>query len=90
MRHPLLIALLGLMLVPVPASAQSNTGRKLDAIQSGRHYDRLLSPSMNPSYQFQPNAEAMFLQDLRTGRVDIDRIPEAQRQYFQMQLNSTK
>ena len=90
MRHTLLVGLIGLMLVPAPASAQFSPGRKLDAIQSGRHYDPLLSPRMNPSFQFQPNAEARFLHELRQGRVNVDRIPEAQRQYFQMQLDRTK
>lgn len=90
MTRPLLIALLGLMLIPVPATAQANAGRKFDAIQSGRLYDPLLTPQMNPSFQFQPNAEARFLHELRQGRVNVDRIPEAQREYFQMRLNATK
>ncbi|KGF67552.1 hypothetical protein LL06_21660 [Hoeflea sp. BAL378] len=89
MRHALLIALVGLLLIPVPASAE-RLGRRLDAIQSGRLYDPVLTPQMNPSFQFQPNAEERFLYDLRKGRVNIDRIPEAQRDYFQMRLNSTK
>lgn len=87
MRHSLLIVLIGLMLLPVPASAE-RLGRRLDAIQSGRLYDPILTPQMNPSYHFQPNAEAMFLNDLRRGRVNTDRIPEAQRQYFQFKLDA--
>tara|TARA_R110002020_G_scaffold135228_6_gene302044 strand:- start:6013 stop:6279 length:267 start_codon:yes stop_codon:yes gene_type:complete len=86
MKRPLLIALLGLMLIPVPASAQANAGRKLDAIQSGRLYDPVLTPQMNPSFQFQPNAEADFLRALRQGRVDTDRIPERQLDYFRFKL----
>jgi len=89
MKRPLLIALIGLMLLPVPASAE-RVGRRLDAIQSGRLYDPVLTPQMNPSFHFQPNAEADFLRALRQGRVNVDRIPEAQREYFQMRLNSTK
>ncbi|MBC7284313.1 hypothetical protein [Hoeflea sp.] len=89
MTRPLLIALIGLMLIPAPASAERQ-GRRLDAIQSGRLYDPILTPQMNPSFQFQPNAEADFLRALRQGRVNVDRIPEAQRDYFQMRLNSTK
>ena len=57
MKRPLLIALIGLMLLPVPASAE-RVGRRLDAIQSGRLYDPVLTPQMNPSFHFQPNAEA--------------------------------
>lgn len=89
MRRPLLIALIGLMLLPVPAHAE-RLGRRLDAIQSGRLYDPILTPQMNPSFHFEPNAEAMFLHDLRQGRVNTDRIPEGQLNYFQMRLDSTK
>lgn len=89
MRHTLLIALIGLMLLPVPAHAE-RLGRRLDAIQSGRLYDPILTPQMNPSYHFQPNAEAMFLRDLRQGRVNTDRIPEAQLNYFQFKLDNSR
>jgi len=89
MKSPLLIALIGLMLLPVPAQAE-RLGRRLDAITSGRLYDPILTPQMNPSYQFQPNAEAMFLRDLRQGRVNVDRIPEAQLNYFQFKLDQRR
>jgi hypothetical protein len=89
MKRTILIALAGLLVLPTLASADSyRSGRRLDAIQSGRLYDPILTPQMNPSYEFQPNAEAMFLRDLRRGRVNVERIPERQRQYFQMQLDS--
>lgn len=86
-----LIALMGLVLLPAQASAGSDRmGRRLDAIQSGRLYDPILTPQLNPGFEFQPDAEARFLYDLRRGRVDAGRIPEAQMQYFQMQLESTR
>lgn len=91
MKRTLLIALAGLLMLPTVASADSNrSGRRLDSIQTGRLYDPVLTPQLNPSFQFQPNAEAMFLQQLRQGRVDVERIPETQRQYFQMQLDGTR
>jgi hypothetical protein len=92
MRRTLLIALLGVVLLPAIASAGSDRmGRRLDAIQSGRLYDPILTPQLNPGFEFNDSsAEAMFLRDLRQGRVRTERIPEAQLQYFQMQLDSTR
>ncbi|MEQ8480201.1 MAG: hypothetical protein RIC18_06060 [Hoeflea sp.] len=89
MKRLMLIALAGAFLLPVPAEAE-RLGRRLDAIQSGRLYDPLLSPQLNPSFEFQPNAEARFLYDLRKGRVGIDEIPEGQRRYFQMQIEQSR
>lgn len=90
--RPLLIALIGLILIPAVVWADSNrTGRRLDAIQSGRLYDPILTPQLNPNFEFSdPNAEAMFLHQLRQGRVVIEEIPEQQRQYFQMQLERNR
>lgn len=90
--RPLLVALIGLILMPAVVWADSNrTGRRLDAIQSGRLYDPILTPQLNPSFEFSdPNAEAMFLHQLRQGRVVIEEIPEQQRQYFQMQLERNR
>lgn len=92
MKRTLLIALMGVVLLPVVASADSNrSGRRLDAIQSGRLYDPILTPQLNPSFEFNdPNAEATFLHQLRQGRVNADRIPQAQRQYFQLQLDRSR
>lgn len=91
MKRIVLIALAGALVLPTLAWADSNrTGRRLDAIQSGRLYDPLLTPQLNPSFEFEPNAEARFLYDLRKGRADIEQIPERQRQYFQMQLERKK
>ena len=91
MKRTLLIALMGVVMLPAFASAGSDrVGRRLDAIQSGRLYDPILTPQLNPGFEFQPNAEAMFLRDLRQGRVNVDRIPDAQRQYFQMQLDQSR
>lgn len=90
--RPLLIALIGLILFPAVVWADSNrTGRRLDAIQSGRLYDPILTPQLNPSFEFNdPNAEAMFLHQLRQGRVAVEEIPEQQRQYFHMQLERNR
>ncbi len=92
MKRTLLIALMGLVLLPALASADSNrTGRRLDAIQSGRLYDPILTPQMNPSFEFNDSsAEARFLFDLRKGRVNTDRIPKTQMRYFQMQLDNSR
>ena len=92
MKRTLLIALLGVVLLPGLAAAGSDRmGRRLDAIQSGRLYDPILTPQMNPNFEFNdPNAEAMFLQRLRMGQVRIEQIPETQRQYFQMQLDNSR
>jgi len=90
MRRALLIALVGVLLLPAVASAGSDrVGRRLDAIQSGRLYDPILTPQLNPGFEFNDrSAETMFLRDLRQGRVNPETIPEAQRDYFQMQLDS--
>lgn len=92
MRRAILIALLGVVLLPAIASADSDRmGRRLDAIQSGRLYDPILTPQLNPGFEFNDsNAEVMFLRDLRQGRVRTERIPEAQLQYFQMQLDTNR
>ncbi|MCY0092674.1 hypothetical protein [Hoeflea ulvae] len=92
MKRTLLIAVIGALLLPAVASADSyRSGRRLDAIQSGRLYDPILTPQMNPSFEFNdPNEEAKFLFDLRKGRVKTDRIPENQMRYFQMQLDRSR
>lgn len=89
MKRIVLIALAGVLVLPTLAWADSSrSGRRLDAIQSGRLYDPILTPQLNPGFEFNdPNAEARFLHELRRGRVNVDRIPEQQLQYFQMQLN---
>ncbi|OCW59003.1 hypothetical protein [Hoeflea olei] len=89
MKTTLPLILVGLMLLPVPAQAERQ-GRRIDAIQSGRLYDPILTPQLNPSYHFQPNAEAQFLYELRKGRVRTDRVPEAQMNYFFEQLERQK
>lgn len=92
MKRILLIALVALVALPSLASAGTDrTGRKLDAIQSGRLYDPILTPQMNPDFEFNdPNAEAKFLLDVRRGRFDLNRVPEAQRSYFQFQLENSR
>ncbi|MDF1610050.1 hypothetical protein PZ897_17860 [Hoeflea sp. YIM 152468] len=92
MKRTVLIAMLGLVLLSAIASAEPfRSGRRLDAIQSGRLYDPILTPQLNPSFEFNdPNAEAIFLNQMRRGRVRTDAIPEAQRQYFQWQLDGKR
>lgn len=90
MRRIFLIVLLGLVFMPDMASAERRTGRKLDAIRSGRHYDRILTPQLNPDFHLFPNAEARFLNDVRRGRFNLDSLPEGQQRYYRMRLNSDK
>lgn len=92
MKRILLITLVALVALPPMTSAGTDrTGRKLDAIQSGRLYDPILTPQMNPGFEFNdPNAEARFLLDVRRGRFDLNQVPEAQREYFKMQLENTR
>jgi hypothetical protein len=61
-------------------------GRKLDAIASGRLYDRLLTPQLNPGYDFDYRAEQQFMNDLREGAIDLNAVPEPRRSYFDFQL----
>ncbi|WP_420407848.1 hypothetical protein [Hoeflea sp.] len=91
MKRLMLTALAGVFLLPAAAWADFGmSGRKLDAIQSGRHYDPLLTPQLNPSFDLRPDAEARLLYDLRRGTVHIDEIPEGQRQYFRMRLEKNR
>jgi|GEM_PF-1390469 hypothetical protein len=76
----LLIALLS---VPVAASAGPNNSRRLDAIATGRLYDPILTPQLNPDFELvDPSAEAALLRDIRDGRFNLDRLPPAQRSYY--------
>lgn len=85
MRKIVLIALA--LTVAAPAMAGSRQGAKLDAITSGRLYDRILTPQLNPSYSFDAQGERQFLDDVRNGRSTLDAVPEGQREYFQMQMD---
>ena len=88
MTRLLLIALIGIFALLSVASADSTrSGRRLDEIATGRLYDPLLTPKMNPDFAFEPNAEADFLRDIRSGRFDINRLPERQRTYYLLQLD---
>lgn len=58
---------IGLALV---AAAPAVAGGRLDAITSGRLYDRLLTPQLNPSHSFvDPGAEKLYRKDLAEGRI---------------------
>lgn len=85
MRKIALIALA--LLAATPALASDRRGAKLDAIASGRFYDRVLTPQLNPSYSFDAQGERQFLDDVRNGRSTLDAVPEGQRYYFQMQMD---
>lgn len=85
MRKIALVALA--LLAATPALASDRRGAKLDAIASGRFYDRILTPQLNPSYSFDAQGERQLLDDIRAGRTSFDSIPEGQRQYFQMQMD---
>lgn len=88
----LLYTLLALAVVlPASALADSNNGRRLDAIATGRLYDPILTPQLNPDFELlDPSAEAALLRDIRDGRVDLNRMPEAQRQYYMDRLDSVR
>lgn len=75
-------------LAPTLAEAGGmNSGRRLDAIASGRLYDPILTPQVNPGFHFvDPTAEAALLRDIRDGRVNLDAMPEAQRNYYLQRL----
>jgi hypothetical protein len=88
MRKIALIALA--LLAATPAMAGSRQGAKLDAITSGRLYDRILTPQLNPSYSFDAQGERQFLDDLRNGRSTLDAVPEGQREYFRMQMDMSR
>ena len=85
MRKIALIALA--LLAATPALAGSRHGAKLDAITSGRLYDRILTPQLNPSFSLDHRAEQQLFDDIRAGRTNLNSIPEQQRYYFQMQMD---
>jgi len=88
MRRIILVALA--LAMATPAVASDRRGAKLDAIASGRLYDRILTPQLNPGFSFDAQGERQFLDDVRNGRSTIDDAPEGQRQYFQMQLDTVR
>ncbi|MCY0148908.1 hypothetical protein OEG84_14650 [Hoeflea sp. G2-23] len=61
----------------VPAQAGSRSGGRLDAITTGRIYDRLLTPQLNPDYAFaDPQAQRRFGADVREGRIKMPERPQ--------------
>lgn len=92
MKQFLVVLLAAATLAPTlaPTLAQAggmNTGRRLDAIASGRLYDPILTPQVNPGFHFtDPSAEAALLRDIRNGRVNLNAMPEAQRNYYLQRL----
>lgn len=71
-----------------PAAAADRRGARLDAIASGRLYDRHLTPQLNPGYSLDHRAEQQLFNDIRAGRTDLESIPQEQRHYFRMQMDS--
>jgi len=84
MRKIILIALA--LAAATPAIASDRSGARLNAIASGRLYDRILTPQFNPSYTLDAQAEQQLFDDVRAGRTSLNAIPEQQRHYFQMQM----
>lgn len=76
------------LLAATPAFAGDRRGAKLDAIASGRLYDRILTPQLNPGYSFDAQGERQFLDAVRSGRSVIEEAPEEQREYFRMQMDT--
>ena len=70
----------------VPAMASSGSGGRLDAIASGRIYDKHLTPKLNRRFYLDAHGERQLLQALRRGRVTIEDVPPAQRDYFLRRL----
>lgn len=71
------LALAGMAAVAVPAQAESRSGGRLDAITTGRLYDRLLTPQLNPDYAFaDPQAQRSFSADVQEGRIKIPERPQ--------------
>ena len=81
----ILIALL--VLVVAPAFASDRHAGRLNAITSGRLYDRILTPQLNPGFALDSRAEQELLKDVRAGRFNLDQVPPAQRYHFELQLD---
>lgn len=64
------VILLGALAVP---SHAGRSGGRLDAITTGRVYDRVLTPTLNPRFWMTDrNAQKAFERDLKRGRVKVD------------------
>lgn len=89
-RRAFLAAVLALPIVPAHAFESSRGGGRLNAIASGRLYDPILTPKLNPSFSLDQRAEQKLLRDLRSGRVDTRAIPEQQLRYFEFRLQQER
>ena len=88
MRKLVLIALV--LFIAAPAAAGDGTSRggaRLNAITSGRLYDRILTPQLNPSFSLDQRAEEQLFDDVRAGRTNLNVVPEEQRRYFELQMD---
>ncbi len=73
----LALAVMAAVTAAVPAQAESRSGGRLDAITTGRLYDRLLTPQLNPDYAFaDPQAQRSFSADVQEGRIKIPERPQ--------------
>jgi len=89
-RRAFLGAILALPAAPALAFEGSRGGGRLNAIASGRLYDPILTPKLNPSFALDRRAEQKLLRDLRSGRVDTREIPERQLRYFEFRLQQQR
>lgn len=88
MRKLVLIALALFIVAPAAAGDRSSMGGgRLNAITSGRLYDRILTPQLNPSFTLDQRAEEQLFDDVRAGRTNLDVVPEEQRHYFELQMD---
>lgn len=87
MNRRTLIAALAMMPI-VPAYASGRSGGRLEAVSSGRIYDRILTPRLNPSFSLEPRAEYQLLRDIRRGRVDTSLIPPGRLRYLLNRLDN--
>ena len=87
MNRRTLIAALALLPV-APASAFARSGGRLEAVTSGRVYDRILTPRLNPSFSLEPRAEYQLLRDIRHGRIDTSLIPPGRLRYLLNRLDN--
>jgi hypothetical protein len=89
-RRAFLAAILALPAAPALAFEGSRGGGRLNAIASGRLYDPILTPKLNPSFALDSRAEQQLLRDMRNGRVDRRDIPEQQLRYFEFRLQQQR
>ena len=81
-----LLATVATATVPAMAGNRSGSGGRLDAIASGRIYDKHLTPKLNRRFYLDSHAERQLLRALRNGRVTLEDVPAGQRDYYLRRL----